>query len=503
MVTQGVLEFQYQPDSTKTGLTANAGLPLYLDLAFRSGLVESLRRHLEVRRGGQGWADEQVVLALMLMNLAGGESVADLEVLETDEGFARLLRRVEQHGLGRRQRREMERRWRKQKDRSVPSASAVFRYLAAFEAEGYVAQMGKAAIPAPSAPLLGLRRVNANLVRYAQQCRPSATATLDMDATLIESFKRAALFCYQGMRAYQPHNVWWAEQQQMLHTEFRDGNVPAGHEQLRVLKEALEMLPAGVERVFMRSDSAGYQQELLEYCAEGEHERFNVIEFAVSADVTAAFRAAVREVKDEDWRSLRRNHQGQLLPTQQQWAEVCFVPERKARSKKQPEYRFLAIREPLSQPALPGMQADLPFPVVEFNAQCYKLFGVVTNRAGDGEEIIRWHRERCGKSEEAHAVMKDDLAGGRLPSGSFGENAAWWQIMVLAMNLNTLFKREALEKSWVNRRLKALRYALIGIPGKVVSRARGLIVRISARHPAWEVLLRARSRILALPLPAG
>ena len=499
MVTQGVLEFQYQPDTTKTGLTANAGLPLYLDLAFRSGLVESLRQHLAVRRGGQGWADEQVVLALMLMNIAGGESVADLDVLEADEGFARLLRRVEQHGLGRRQRREMERRWRKQRERSVPSASAVFRYLAAFGAEGYVARMGKAAIPAPSAPLLGLRRVNADLVRYAQQCQPSATATLDMDATLIESCKRAALFCYQGMRAYQPHNVWWAEQQQMLHTEFRDGNVPAGHEQLRVLKDALEALPAGVERVSMRSDSAGYQQELLEYCAEGENERFKVIDFAVSADVTAAFRAAVRDVKDEDWRTLHRQMKDTLVPTKQQWAEVCFVPNWAAKSKKQPEYRFLAIREPLDQPALPGMQADLPFPVVEFNTQAYKLFGVVSNRMGSGEEIIRWHRERCGKSEEAHAVMKDDLAGGRLPSGSFGENAAWWQIMVLAMNLNTLFKREALGDGWVNRRLKALRFALIGIPGKLVERSRGLIVRICNRHPAWEILLRARGRILALP----
>lgn len=33
--------------------------------------------------------------------------------------------------------------------------------------------------------------------------------------------------------------------------------------------------------------------------------------------------------------------------------------------------------------------------------------------------------ERCGKSEEAHAVTKDDLAGGKLPSEDFGENAAW------------------------------------------------------------------------------
>ncbi|MEW6419484.1 MAG: hypothetical protein AB1480_15450 [Nitrospirota bacterium] len=38
--------------------------------------------------------------------------------------------------------------------------------------------------------------------------------------------------------------------------------------------------------------------------------------------------------------------------------------------------------------------------------------------------------QRCGKSEEAHAAMKNDLAGGQFPSGDFGENAAWWWIMV-------------------------------------------------------------------------
>ena len=502
-MTQGVLEFQYQPDTTQTGLTAHGGLPPYLDLAFQAGVVESIRRHVGVRRGGQGWTDEQVVLALMLLNIAGGESVADLEVLNADEGFSRLLRRVEQHGLGRRQRRERERRWRTERRRSVPSASAACRYLGAFEVAGHTAQRGKAVIPAPSAPLVGLGQVNADVVGYAQQCRPCATATLDMEATLVHSHKREALFCYQGMRAYQPLNVWWAEQEQVVHTECRDGNVPAGHEQLRVLKDALTRLPAGVERVSMRSDSAGYQQEVLEYCAEGTHERFKVIEFAVSADVTTAFRAAVREVKEEDWRPRHRVEHSGTVPTGQQWAEVCFVPTWAARRKTQPEYRFLAIREPLRQPSLPGVQADLPFPVIDLQAQTYKLFGVVTNRTGDGEQIIHWHRERCGKSEQAHAVMKEDLAGGRLPSGSFGENAAWWQIMVLALNLNTLFKREALGEGWASKRLKALRYALIGIPGKVVSRSRGLIVRICARHPAWEVLLRARGRILALPLPVG
>ena len=42
--------------------------------------------------------------------------------------------------------------------------------------------------------------------------------------------------------------------------------------------------------------------------------------------------------------------------------------------------------------------------------------------------------QRCGKGEEVHGVLKDDLAGGRLPSGLFGANAAWWAIAVLAFN---------------------------------------------------------------------
>ncbi len=56
----------------------------------------------------------------------------------------------------------------------------------------------------------------------------------------------------------------------MLYSEFRDGNVPAGHEQLRVLQESLRHLPDSVKRVSLRSDTAGYQEELLLYCGEGK-----------------------------------------------------------------------------------------------------------------------------------------------------------------------------------------------------------------------------------------
>ena len=78
----------------------------------------------------------------------------------------------------------------------------------------------------------------------------------------------------------------------MLYSEFRDGNVPAGHEQLRVLKDAAPSARERERKFSLRSDTAGYQEELLLYCGEGKNPRFGVIEFAVGADVTAAFRAA-------------------------------------------------------------------------------------------------------------------------------------------------------------------------------------------------------------------
>ena len=134
-----------------------------------------------------------------------------------------------------------------------------------------------------------------------------------MDATLVQTQKEDALFSYKGYKAYQPFNVWWAEQELVLHTEFRDGNVPAGYEQLRVLKEALDMLPEGVKNVYLRSDTAGYQHDLLKYCEKGENKRFGRIEFAIGADVTKEFKKAVAE--EEEWKPVMKEIKGEMRKT--------------------------------------------------------------------------------------------------------------------------------------------------------------------------------------------
>lgn len=316
-MAQGILPFKYEMDGQGVAMTGLGGLLAYVELAEAMGLWRSIDKHVRVRAEGQGWTDSEVVMSLILLNLAGGECVEDLNRLEGDEGFCRVLRKVAKHGLRRKERRELQRRWRKQRSRGVPSPSAVFRYLEGFHDQGQsrLREEGKAFIPVGNDHLRGFSEVMKVVLGFMQKRRRQEVATLDMDATLVCTQKANALFCYQGYKAYQPLNTWWAEQEVVVHTEFRDGNVPAGYDQLRVLKEALRLLPDGIKAVRVRSDTARYQHDLMGYCERGKDGRFGKIEFAIGADVTREFKKAVGEIQESEWHPLHKEIQGQRIET--------------------------------------------------------------------------------------------------------------------------------------------------------------------------------------------
>jgi hypothetical protein len=70
--------------------------------------------------------------------------------------------------------------------------------------------------------------------------------------------------------------------------------------------------------------------------------------------------------------------------------------------------------------------------------------------------------------------------------------------MVLAHNLNAAMKSLVLQGSWVVKRMKAVRFRLINLPGRVMEHARQLIVRLAGDHPSFELLVAARQRIMEL-----
>ena len=493
IMTQTALPFQYQAEKTESGLTGFAGLPLYLDLARQSGLVQHINQTLKTKM--RGWTDAEMILSLVLLNLAGGDCISDIKRLEQDAGFRMLLMQFATHGMKRKERRAFEKRWRKEKSRGLPSNAAIHRYLPQFHSAKEEAKRveGTAFIPEPNANLIALMALNQPLIACIQQQSPSTVATLDQDATLTNTYKRNALYCYKGFKAYQPFNTFWAESGILLHSEFRDGNVNAGFEQLRILQEALNLLPSDVKHAYLRSDSAGYQEDLIRYCAEGKDPRFGVIPFAIAARVTSGIKKEAQSLDDKHWHPIyQEDADGTKIKTNQEWADICFVPEWSVRSTA--SYRYLAIREAMKPSKNKNDdELDLPFQTMKSDKVTYKLFSVVTNRDMDGSDLIQWHRKRCGKSEHVHSTQKEGLAGGQLPSNLFGANAAWWAIMVLSFNLNRLMQIVALPKYLKESKMKALRYHVIQLPGRVIHHARQVFVRVEGH--CCELLQLIRGKI--------
>ena len=92
---QTSLPFQYEIENKPENTTALGGLPLYLELMQVIGLRDIIIKRMQEHKTAQGWTDDQFIIDLILLNLAGGDCVEDLKKLEEDKGFCKVLRHVD------------------------------------------------------------------------------------------------------------------------------------------------------------------------------------------------------------------------------------------------------------------------------------------------------------------------------------------------------------------------------------------------------------------------
>jgi hypothetical protein len=388
----------------------------------------------------------------------------------------------------------------------IPSPSTARAYLnGSFEnkEENKQRGQGKAFIPQENEYLAGFSKVHFALWGKAYTLNPVSTITLDQDATFIYTDSRNALYNYEKEKSYETFNTYCTEYDMIVATQFRDGNVPPSYGQFEELKRVLGNVPDGVKKVRLRSDSAGYQVDILKYCASGENERFGVIDFAVSCPMVQELREAAKGVAKEKWQTVYVETQKGLKATNQEWAEVAYVSNSLATSLKSVEYRYFVMREEVEvtckeQAKLHMEETQLELPLegiiekleksnenikklhlTEMNGKVYKIFAMVSNVMDkEGGELIRWHRGRCGKSEEVHHILKEELAGGHVVSQNFGANAAYWNIAVLALSLHSLMKQHVLPKEMSKARPKTVRFMFYSIAGLLVSHAHKVTLKV-------------------------
>jgi hypothetical protein len=446
------------------GVVTGLGGVAVASRAFRGmqlpGACEANLSHL--RRIAAGYPSGQIVETAVLAVMMGADCVEDLDRLREDPAVEKML------------------------GYKPASARAVRDWLEKCHDEDAVKRARreaqeldlKASVPEVSAGLRGLEAVVGVSAREAAQRQAAGTptvATVDLDATVVESAKRSAFWAYTGVKGYQPEVAVWAEANAVLATEFRDGNVPADMDPLNCARAAFAQLPASVSHYAFRGDSACDNGALLGWLDDEQREGGpqGRIDYAISARMVEALVKAARAVEESQWSTLAEEQDG----TRRQWAELDYVPALPSEHKAARPRRYIGLR--LLKPQ--GELFD--------DGHDRKHFAIVTNRTERGPLVIEWHREKAGTVEHVHDELKNALAAARMPSQKFGANAAWFAIQALSFNVMSALRAAAPDPELRVARVKRLRYQFLVVGARLARLSRKIVLRFAAPR-RWIATIR-------------
>jgi hypothetical protein len=115
--------------------------------------------------------------------------------------------------------------------------------------------------------------------------------------------------------------------------------------------------------------------------------------------------------------------------------------------------------------------------------------------------LLRWHWQKAGTIEHVHAVVKNELGGGSLPSGHFGANAAWFRFALLTYNVLSAMKQLALPPPMETARPKRMRFSLFTLAARITSHAGAIVMKLGRAANALADLVASRLRLAALAAP--
>ncbi len=312
--------------------------------------------------------------------------------------------------------------------------------------------------------------------------------TLDTDTTVHTLFgnQMGARKGYnpknKGKQSYQPILTFLAETKEYVTGSQRTGDRPDGKQIAAHLDAAVAALPKTVKTVYARADSGFYCWEAVQ-----AYEKRNC-QFIVVARKTARL---VDELKAADWKpSPRTDADGQC--------ELLYQPEGWGKA-----YRFVALRyakEPEPR------EADQPEQYQLFDTPEYTYRVFVTNMDGPLDALVGFYRGRAS-AENLIKEANNDAGLAAHPSNRWRMNANWFQIVMLAYNLNCwlmLFQREESEETDQMRHttLATARLRFLFLAAKIWRHAGRVGVSYSDHYEEKGIFERLMGRLRAIAADA-
>ena len=424
---------------TDEALTVHTGLSLFYAMAEALEIPRTLDECVKVKQRESGYPESEHILALAANAFVGNDYLEDLEALREDVAIQRAIGR-----------------------KDLPDPTTAGDFCRRFTL-GHLVQVNRAFGEIEK--------------RVYEQRREVTHWTVDVDAKVHEVYgekKEGAAKSYNGIYSLQPMYGFVHETDEMIHCELRSGNTHPGAGGTGFLRRMKRKLPSTVKTMHLRSDSALYTKNVVEFC---EEEKWT---FTITADQTGPLMKRIEALPESAWKKDPKE-------TSLSYGEVQYQPVKWAHP-----YRYLVRRE--KKVAKSGQSAL-------FEVMRFSYYVIVTNREEEIQEVLKLHDKR-GMSERRIAQFTNEFLF-HLPMEGFMSNWVYLLCAQLAYNVSLWIRDLVLPPFYRKKHIKRIRRTIGLIASKVTHGGHQVRLKISVLHRWWRDFVDGWQRIPQLKGATG
>jgi hypothetical protein len=349
-MAQTVLNFTISATDEK--LTAHSGQILFGEYLKAIRIDKLCNTNLPLPQSNRGYLPFSFIQPLLLMLHSGGQSLEDIRMIKADKAMQEILH-----------------------IKKIPQADTIGKWIKRHGLIGVYA----------------MENIHHNLLkRYLK--RIQEPIVLDIDASVIKSYKSTAQTTYKSFPGFTPM-TGHINGGYVIHSEFRSGNIAPADNNLTFLKRCESQMPKEKKITSLRADSASYQGALFDYC-ENNH-----IAYAVGGHLDQAVLSNINEIKE--WKKIR-SKEGQFHHLQEEVAEFIHTMHNAKHA-----FRLIVVRK-TTTPMLPGLEEFMTQEeILQYASQRYHVIASNADESMSAEDIVNFYRKRGDTSENRIKELKN------------------------------------------------------------------------------------------------
>jgi len=424
-----------------THLTHFGGLVLLQRFCQSLQLRRRLQRQVKLRRRNADYAPADLLLALMYALIAGLRRINKTELLQYNGAFLDLL-------------------WL---DR-FPNETTLRRFL-------------QRMAPQAIRQLVSLHDQLRDQLWAVPQAPSSVILDLDSVVLTLYGHQPGAHVGYnprkKGRRSYHPLLCFEAYRQEFWHGSLRPGDTSANTGVVFFLQRCLAKVPASIPRSRMRvrADSGFFGGKFI-----GSLENQGLGYVIVAKEY--------RPIKDR-----ARSARFHKLRNGFEVAEFRYQAHGWPRAR-----RFVVMRRPIPEDPVEAKQLTL------FKDRRYGYSVFVTNLALEPWRIWKFYQPRAIIEKNIRELLYD-LPLGKIPSGDWVANVAFFQLVLFTCNLVHWFRRLCLPPQYATATVETVRTDFLVLPARLVSPAGRNVLQLPRDYFHREAFVAAFQRAARLRLP--